>query len=48
MEISAVSANGEITLPEEIQKNLHLKEGDYIFFEEKDGEIVIKKAASSD
>ena len=46
MNLSKVSANGQITVPIEIRRKLNLKEGDkIIFLERRDGEIVINNAS---
>ena len=48
MNLARVSANGQITVPVEIQKKLNLKEGDkIIFFERRDGEVVINNASAT-
>ena len=48
MNLSRLSANGQITVPVEIRKKLNLKEGDKIlFFERRDGEIVIDNASAT-
>ncbi len=46
MELAKVSANGQITVPVEIRRQLGLHSGDKIlFFENKDGDIVLKNAS---
>lgn len=47
MNLAKVSANGQVTVPVEIRKRLHLKEGDKILFTERSGEIVILNASST-
>ena len=48
MNLARLSANGQITVPVEIRKKLNLKEGDKIlFFEQRDGEIVIDNASAT-
>jgi AbrB family looped-hinge helix DNA binding protein len=48
MNLAKVSANGQVTVPVEIRKILNLKEGDKIlFFERKDGEVVINNASAT-
>jgi len=48
MNLARVSANGQITVPVDIRKKLNLKEGDkIIFFERRDGEVVINNASST-
>ena len=43
-----MSANGQVTVPVEIRKKLNLKEGDkIIFFERKNGEVVINNASAT-
>lgn len=47
MNLAKISANGQITVPIEIQKLLGLKSGDKIlFFQKQDGEIVVRNASS--
>ncbi len=47
MESAKVSANGRIIVPVEIRRRLGLHSGDEIlFFENKDGDIVLKNAAA--
>ncbi len=46
MELAKVSANGQITVPVEIRRQLGLHSGDKIlFFENKDGDIVLRNAS---
>ena len=45
MNLAKVSANGQVTVPIDIRKKLHLKEGDKLLFIERDGEIVINNAS---
>jgi len=48
MNLAKVSANGQVTVPVDIRKKLNLKEGDkIIFFERRDGEVVINNASST-
>ena len=47
MNLAKVSANGQVTVPVEIRKKLHLKEGDKVLFTERDGEIVINNASAT-
>jgi AbrB family looped-hinge helix DNA binding protein len=48
MNLAKVSANGQITVPVEIRKKLHLKEGDKILFIERgNGEVIINNASSA-
>ena len=47
MNLAKVSANGQVTVPVEIRRKLHLKEGDKILFFEQDGEIVIRNASAT-
>jgi AbrB family looped-hinge helix DNA binding protein len=48
MNLAKVSANGQVTVPVEIRKKLNLKEGDkIIFFERRDGEVVINNASTT-
>ena len=47
MNLAKVSANGQVTVPVEIRRKLHLKEGDKLLFIEQDGEIIIRKASAT-
>ena len=47
MNLAKVSANGQVTVPVEIRKKLHLREGDKLLFIERDGEIVINNASTT-
>jgi len=48
MNLAKVSANGQVTVPAEIRRKLNLREGDkIIFFERRDGEVVINNASST-
>jgi antitoxin PrlF len=43
--LARLSANGQITVPVEVRRRLHLVPGDKVLFVEKpDGEIVVAKA----
>lgn len=47
MNLAKISSNGQITVPAEIRRLLNLKSGDKIlFFQNKDGEIVINNASA--
>lgn len=49
MNLSKVSANGQLTLPAEVRKMLGVKSGDKVLFLQKtDGEVVIKNASVID
>lgn len=47
MNLAKVSANGQVTVPVEIRRKLHLKEGDKLLFIEQDGEIIIRNASAT-
>lgn len=48
MNLAKLSANGQITVPVEIRRHLGLKSGDKIlFFQNKDGEIVLSNASAA-
>ena len=47
MNLAKVSANGQVTVPVEIRRKLHLKEGDKLLFVEQDGEIIDSQYISS-
>lgn len=47
MNLARLSANGQITVPVEVRRRLHLVPGDKVLFVEKpDGEIVVAKAGT--
>lgn len=47
MNLAKISANGQITVPAEIRKQLNLKSGDKIlFFRNQSGDIVISNASA--
>jgi AbrB family looped-hinge helix DNA binding protein len=41
--IAIVSSKGQVTLPQSVRQSLGLKRGDPVLFEEKDGDIVLRK-----
>ena len=46
MNLARVSANGQITVPVEIRRELKLKEGDkLLFFKKENGEIVVNNTS---
>ncbi len=48
MNLAKVSANGQITVPVEIRRQLGLKSGDKIlFFQKQNGEIVVSNASAA-
>lgn len=48
MNLAKISANGQITVPIEIRRQLKLKSGDKILFVQKgNGEIVVSNASSA-
>ncbi len=48
MNLAKISANGQITVPVEIRRQLGLKSGDKIlFFQKQNGEIVVSNASSA-
>ena len=48
MNLAEISANGQITVPIEIRKQLGLKSGDKILFcQKQNGEIVVSNASSA-
>ena len=48
MNLAKISANGQITVPIEIRRQLGLRSGDKILFlENKDGEIIISNASAN-
>ncbi len=45
MNLAKLSANGQITVPAEVRRHLHLAPGDKVLFVEKpNGEVVVVKA----
>lgn len=48
MNLAKISANGQITVPVEIRRQLGLKSGDKIlFFQKQNGEIVVSNASAT-
>ncbi|TAK69209.1 MAG: AbrB/MazE/SpoVT family DNA-binding domain-containing protein [Actinomycetota bacterium] len=48
MNLAKLSANGQITVPAEVRRRLHLAPGDKVLFLEKpNGEVVVAKASVS-
>ncbi len=48
MNLAKISANGQITVPVEIRRQLGLKSGDKIlFFQKQNGEIVVSNASAA-
>lgn len=46
MSVARISANGQITIPPDIQEKLDVKPGDRIrFFQKRNGEVVICNAS---
>jgi AbrB family looped-hinge helix DNA binding protein len=46
--IATVSSKGQITLPQSVRQRLGLEQGDQVLFEEKDGEITLRKRQKID
>ena len=47
MNLAKISANGQLTLPIEIRRLLGVKTGDKVlFYEKKDGEVVVSNASA--
>jgi antitoxin PrlF len=46
MEVSRLSAKGQVTVPKRIREQLNLNEGDGVAFLEDDGKITIIKAST--
>ena len=47
MNLAKISANGQITIPVEIRRQLGLKSGDKIlFFQNQNGEIIVSNASA--
>lgn len=48
MNLAKISANGQITVPVEIRRQLGLKSGDKIlFFQNRNGEIIVSNASAA-
>jgi len=45
MELAKVTTKGQITIPVEIRKKLHLKPGDKVLFIEEDGKITFANSS---
>ncbi len=41
--VGKVSTRGQVAVPKAIREKLSIKEGDTVLFEEKDGEVYIRK-----
>ena len=50
MALSKITRNHQVSIPKNVRERLGLKEGDYVEFEERDGEIVMvpKKLIDAD
>ena len=44
MELAKVDRRGQITIPIEIRKKLHIKEGDEVVFLEENGRIILENS----
>jgi AbrB family looped-hinge helix DNA binding protein len=44
--IATITSKRQLTIPSELFKNIKLSEGDKVFIEEKDGNILIKPATA--
>ena len=43
-----ITVKGQLTLPKSVRETLNVSKGDAVIFEEKNGEIVIRKATALD
>lgn len=41
--VAKVSTRGQVAVPKEVREKLSIKEGDTILFEEREGEVFIRK-----
>lgn len=41
--IAKVSSRGQVAVPKVIREKLHIKDGDTLLFEERDGKVYIRK-----
>jgi AbrB family looped-hinge helix DNA binding protein len=48
MQVSRLSAKGQVTVPKEIRKVLGLNAGDLIAYEVRDGVVILKRAEPFD
>ncbi len=48
MVTSKITSKGQVPIPKTIRDTLNVKEGDYISYEARDSEIVIKKVPKAD
>ena len=46
--VAIVSSKGQITIPQAVRKSLGLQQGDPVLFEEKNGDIVLRKRPKVD
>jgi len=44
IQISKVTSNRQVTIPIEVMRKLKVKGGDKVFWIERDGELVVRKA----
>jgi antitoxin PrlF len=43
-----ITVKGQLTIPKSVRKTLNISKGDTVIFEEKNGEIVVRKATAID
>ena len=46
--IARVSVKGQLTIPKDVRKTLSISTGDDVLFEEKHGEVVIRKIPATE
>ena len=43
-----ITTKGQLTIPKPVRESLNVSKGDFVVFEEKNGEIVVRKATAID
>jgi AbrB family looped-hinge helix DNA binding protein len=46
--VARITVKGQLTIPKSVRETLNISKGDAVVFEEKDGEIVVRKATAID
>lgn len=46
--VARITVKGQLTIPKSVRETLNISKGDAVVFEEKNGEIVIRKATAID
>ncbi len=46
--IARITVKGQLTIPKSVRETLHVTQGDSVMFEEKDGDILLRKVTGLD